>query len=155
MDAPSSSTTLLANGKILVLRPDLAGLYEPDAVAPNLAFTAFDETSVPGTSILLRSGQTATELPGDKTILVAGGANVQRQISQSTALFNPARIWTDKDDYQPNDPVILSGSGLKATEHVYLYAVHSETEAWTYGITVIAAASGACLVDPYLIVHLR
>src|SRR5436853_867692 len=30
MDAPASSTTLLANGKILVLRPDLAGFYEPD-----------------------------------------------------------------------------------------------------------------------------
>src|SRR6266436_5148693 len=155
MDAPASSTTLLANGKILVLRPDLAGLYEPDAVAPNPAFTAFDETSVPGSSILLRNGQTATELPGDKTILVAGGANAQSQISQSTALFNPARIWTDKDDYQPNDPVILSGSGWKATENVYLYAVDSETEAWTYGSTVIADASGAFSVDPYFIVQLR
>ncbi len=154
MDAPASSTTLLANGKILVLRPDLAGLYEPDAVAPNPAFTAFDETSVPGTSILLRSGQTATELPGDKTILVAGGANAQSQISQSTALFNPARIWTDKDDYQPTDPVVLSGSGWKANENVYLYAVDSETEAWTYGTTVAADASGAFSVNPYFIVQM-
>src|SRR6266478_5310658 len=155
MDAPASSTTLLANGKILVLRPDLAGLYEPDAVAPNPAFTAFDETSVPGSSILLRNGQTATELPGDKTILVVGGANAQNQISQSTALFNPARIWTDKDDYQPNDPVILSGSGWKATENVYLYAVDSETEAWTYGSTVAADANGEFSLNPYFIVQLR
>src|SRR5437899_3780309 len=155
MYASASRTSLLANRKILVLRPDLAGIYEPDAVAPNPAFTAFDETSVPGSSILLRNGQTATELPGDKTILVAGGVNAQSQISQSTALFNPARIWTDKDDYQPNDPVILSGSGWKATENVYLYAVDSETEAWTYGSTVIADASGAFSVDPYFIVQLR
>src|SRR5437016_5738666 len=155
MDAPASSTTLLANGKILVLRPDLAGLYEPDAIAPNPAFTAFDETSVPGSSILLRNGQTATELPGDKTILVAGGVNAQSQISQSTALFNPARIWTDKDDYQPNDPVILSGSGWKATENVYLYAGDSETEAWTYGSTVAADANGEFSLNPYFIVQLR
>src|SRR5438874_438671 len=155
MDAPASSTTLLANGKILVLRPDLAGLYAPDVADPSAAFTAFDETSVPGTSILLRSGQTATELPGDKTILVVGGANAQSQISQSTALFNPARIWTDKDDYQPNDPVILSGSGWKANESVYLYAVDSETEAWTYGSTVAADANGEFSLNPYFIVQLR
>src|SRR6266853_1257964 len=154
MDAPASSTTLLANRKILVLRPDLAGLYEPDAVAPNPAFTAFDETSVPGTSILLRSGQTATELPGDKTILVAGGADAQSQISQSTALFNPARIWTDKDDYVPTDPVILSGSGWKPNENVYLYAVDDETEAWTYGSTVAGDVNGAFSVNPYFIVQM-
>src|SRR5438552_1025003 len=154
MDAPASSTTLLANGKILVLRPDLAGLYEPDAVAPNPAFTAFDETSVPGSSILLRNGQTATELPGDKTILVTGGANANNLLITPVAVFNPARIWTDKDDYQPNDPVILSGSGWKANENVYLYAVDDETEAWTYGSTVAADASGAFSVNPYFIVQM-
>src|SRR5947208_1276318 len=154
MDAPASSTTLLANGNILVLRPDMAGLYVPDAVAPNPAFTAFDETSVPGSSILLRNGQTATELPGDKTILVAGGAGGQSQLSQSTALFNPARIWTDKDDYVPTDPVVLSGSGWKANENVYLYAVDSQTEAWTYGSTVAADANGAFSVNPYFIVQM-
>src|SRR5207248_2208084 len=155
MDAPASSTTLLANGNILVLRPDMAGLYVPDAVAPNPAFTAFDETSVPGSSILLRNGQTATELPGDKTILVAGGAGGQSQLSQSTALFNPARIWTDKDDYVPTDPVVLSGSGWKPNENVYLYAVDSETEAWTYGSTVAADANGEFSLNPYFIVQLR
>src|SRR5438132_703303 len=75
LDGSASSATLLANGKILVLRADKAGLYAPDAADPSSAFTAFDETSVPGSSILPRSGQTATELSGDKKILVAGGVN--------------------------------------------------------------------------------
>jgi len=154
MAAPSSSATLLANGNILVLRADAAGLYAPNAADLSSAFTAFDETSVPGSSILLLNGQTATELPGDKTILVAGGANAQSQLSQSTALFNPARIWTDKDDYQPGDNVILSGSGWKPNENVYLYAVDDETEAWTYGSTETADANGAFVVDPYFIVQL-
>ena len=153
LDGSASSATLLANGKILVLRADKAGLYAPDAADPSLAFTAFDETSVPGSSILPRSGQTATQLSGDKKILVAGGVNTQNQ-SVVPALFNPARIWTDKDDYQPGDPVVLSGSGWKANENVYLYAVDSQTEAWTYGSTVAADANGGFVVNPYFIVQL-
>src|SRR6266478_1178796 len=156
MDAPASSTTLLAHGKILVLRPNLAGLYEPDAVAPTSAFTAFDETSVPGSSILLqRGGQTATELSTDKRILVAGGANANNLLITPVAVFNPARIWTDKDDYVPTDPVVLSGSGWKPNENVYLYAVDSETEQWTYGSTVVADANGEFSLNPYFIVQLR
>src|SRR5439155_17875690 len=153
MDGTASSATLLANGKILVLRPDLAGLYDPNAADASTAFTAFDETSVPDSSILLRSGQTATELSGDKRILVAGGVNAQN-LSVNPALFNAARIWTDKDDYVPDEPVILSGSGWKANENVYLYAVDTQTEAWTYGSTVAADASGAFSVNPYFIVQL-
>src|SRR6266702_1342461 len=98
MEAPSSSATLLANGNILVLRADAAGLYAPTASDLSSAFTAFDETSVPGSSMLLRTGQTAMELSGDKKIFVAGGTNGQNLFVDS-ALFNPARIWTDKDDY--------------------------------------------------------
>src|SRR5437764_4445498 len=153
LDATASSATLLANGKILVLRPDLAGLYAPDATDPTTAFTAFDETSVPGSSILLRSGQTASQLSGDKKILVAGGLNAQN-LFQGAALFNPARIWTDKDDYLPGDNVILSSSGWKANENVYLYAVDDTTDAWTYGSTVTADANGGFVVDPYFIVQL-
>src|SRR5436190_12195853 len=153
LDAAASSATLLANGKILVLRPDLAGLYAPDAADASSAFTAFDETSVPGSSILLRSGQTASQLSGDNKILVAGGTNAQN-LFQGAALFNPARIWTDKDDYAPGDQVILSGSGWKPSENVYLYAVDSQTEAWTYGSTVAADANGGFVVDPYFVVQL-
>jgi MBG domain (YGX type)/Bacterial Ig-like domain (group 3)/Galactose oxidase, central domain len=153
MGASASSATLLANGKILVLGPGAAGLYSPDATDPSSAFTAFDETSVPGSTALRRSGQTATELSGDKRILVAGGVNAQN-LSVNPALFNAARIWTDKDDYVPGDNVILSGSGWKANENVYLYAVDDTTEAWTYGSTVTADANGGFVVDPYFIVQL-
>ena len=58
------------------------------------------------------------------------------------ALFNPARIWTDKDDYAPDEPVILSGSGWKANEPIYLFAVDNETEQWTYEMTVPADSNG-------------
>src|SRR5436190_3955968 len=153
MAVAASSATLRANGKILVLGPGAAGLYSPDATDPAAAFTAFDETSVPGSTALRRSGQTATELSGDKRVLVAGGVNAQN-LSVNPALFNAARIWTDKDDYVPGDNVILSGSGWKPNENVDLYAVDSQTEAWTYGSTVPADASGGFVVDPYFIVQL-
>src|SRR5438094_5392756 len=153
MDGTASSATLLANGKILVLAPDAAGLYSPDATDPAAAFTAFDETSVPGSTALRRSGQTATELSGDKRILVAGGVNAQNLFIKP-ALFNAARIWTDKDDYVPDEPVVLSGSGWKPNENVYLYAVDTQTEAWTYGSTVTADANGGFVVNPYFIVQL-
>src|SRR6266446_1832001 len=155
MDGASSSATLLANGKILVLRPDAAGLYAPDATDQATAFTVFDETSVPGSTALLRSGQTATELSGDKKILVAGGENAQHQPTLQIAAFNPARIWTDKDDYMPDEPVFLFGSGWKPTENVYLYAVDSETEQWTYESTVAADSNGSFALQPYFIVQLR
>ena len=155
MDGAESSATLLANGKILVLRSTRAGLYSPDATDQTTAFTLFDETSVPGSTALKRTGQTATELSGDKKILVAGGENAQHQPILQVATFNPARIWTDKDDYQPDDPVILSGSGWKPNENVYLYAVDNETEAWTYESTIAADANGGFVDSPYFIVELR
>src|SRR5207248_2985357 len=97
---------------------------------------------------------TATELSGDKKILVAGGVNAQHQPTLQIAAFNPARIWTDKDDYFPGDNVILSGSGWKPNENVYLYAVDDTTEAWTYGSTVPADANGGFVVNPYFVVQL-
>src|SRR5437773_11109676 len=62
MDSAASSATLLANGKVPVLRADVAGLYAPDAVDQSSAFLPFDETSVPGSTTLQRKGQTAPEL---------------------------------------------------------------------------------------------
>src|SRR5438876_5369811 len=150
----ASSATLVVNGKVLVLGSDVAGLYDANAVPPTPLFTAFDETSVPGSSVLLRNGQSATELSGDKKILVTGGVDTNN-LFMGMALFNPARIWTDKDDYYPDEPVILSGSGWIATEGVYLYAVDNETEQWTYEMTVNADANGGFVLNPYFIVELR
>ena len=91
--------------------------------------------------MLPRSGQSAVKLPGDKKIFIAGGVDGNNQLL-GQALFNPAKIWTDKDDYQPDEPVILSGSGWKASENIYLYAVDNETEQWTYEMTTPANANG-------------
>src|SRR5205814_2245775 len=66
MNGAASSASLLANGKVLVLRPDVTGLYAPDAVDQASAFTPFDEISVSDSTALKRSGQTATELSDDK-----------------------------------------------------------------------------------------
>src|SRR5438034_710739 len=147
MDGAASSATLLANGKVLVLRPDVAGLYAPNALDQSSAFTPFDETSVPGSTALLRSGQTATQLSGDKKIFVAGGKNAQN-LFMGAALFNPARIWTDRDDYVPDDQAILSRSGWIGSEAAYLYAFDSQTVAWTYGSTVCAYAYCGFVLDP-------
>ena len=152
LDFHASSSSLLANGKVLVLGTDVSGVYNPDAVPPAPDFNAFDETSVPHSSILPRSGQAAAQLPGDKKILISGGANTQN-IFQGMALFNPARIWTDRDDYHPGDPVVLSGSGWKANEDVYLYAVDDETQQWSYGSTETAGADGSFIDSPYFIVQ--
>ena len=154
LDFRASSSTLLANGKVLVLGTGVSGLYNPDAVPPAPDFTAFDETSVPGSSILPRSGQSAVTLPGDKQILISGGVNGTNQLL-GEALFNPAKIWTDKDDYQPDEPVILSASGWKGNENIYLYAVDNETEQWTYEMTTLADANGEFVLSPYFIVELR
>src|SRR5205823_11473944 len=75
-----------------------------------------DVITDPAVIALHRSGQTATELPSTKKILVAGGTDAQDQFVSGLALFNPAKIWTDKDDYLPGDNVILSGSGWKPNE---------------------------------------
>src|SRR5262249_36210210 len=101
LDFHASSSTLLANGKVLVLGTDVSGLYDPDAVPPAPDFTAFDETSFPYSGILARSGQSAVTLPGDKKILIVGGVDGNNRLL-GQALYNPAKIWTDKDDYQPD-----------------------------------------------------
>src|SRR5439155_4847494 len=48
----------------------------------------------------------------------------------------------------------ISGSGWKPNENVYLYAVDTQTEAWTYGSTVAADANGGFVVNPYFIVQM-
>jgi hypothetical protein len=152
LDVHASSVTGLVNGKVLVLGSDVAGLYDPNAVPPAPPLTQFDETGVPGSSFLPRNGQSSTELPGDKKILLAGGVNTQN-LFMDMALFNPAKIWTDRDDYNPGDPVVLSGSGWNANEDVYLYAVDNINQQWSYGATVTAGTDGSFVESPYFIVQ--
>ena len=154
LDFHASSSSLLANGKVLVLSTDVSGLYDPNAVPPAPDFTAFDETGVPHSGILPRSGQAAVELPGDKKILISGGVDGNNHLL-GQALYNPAKIWTDKDDYAPDEPVMLSGSGWQANEPVHLFAVDNETEQWTYEMTVNADSNGEFILSPYFIVELR
>src|SRR5439155_4786917 len=155
LDFHASGSALLVNGKVLAFGTDVAGLYDPDAVPPAPDFTAFDEMSVPGSSALLGNGQSTTQLSGDKKILVVGGVLDTNNLFMPPALFNPARIWTDKDDYQPDEPVILSGFGWIANEPVYLYAIDDETQRWTYESTVNVDANGEFIISPYFIVELR
>ena len=154
LDFHASSSSLLANGKVLVLGTDVSGLYNPDAVPPAPDFTAFDETSVPNSGILPRSGQAPSHFRATNKILITGGVDANNQLL-GQALYNPAKIWTDKDDYQPDEPVILSGSGWKANEAIYLFAVDNETEQWTYEMTVNADSNGEFILSPYFIVELR
>src|SRR5262245_56785842 len=102
LDFHASSSSLLANGRVLVLGTDIAGVSNSNAVPPAPHFTAFDETSVPHSGILPRSGQAAVTLPGDKKILITGGVDGDIHLL-GQALYNPAKIVTDKDDYQPDD----------------------------------------------------
>ncbi|MBA3883245.1 MAG: Ig-like domain repeat protein, partial [Chthoniobacterales bacterium] len=81
--------------------------------------------------------------------------NADNALVKPVALYNPARIWTDKDDYYPEEPVLLDGSGWKANEDVYLFVVDSATDQWTYKSTVKAGANGTFAVTPYFIVEQR
>src|SRR5207237_10265985 len=121
--------TLMLYLECLGLGPNVPCLCAPDAADPAAALSGSDETFDPGSTALRRSGQTATALSGDKRILVAGGVNALN-LSVNPALFNAARIWTDKDDYAPGESVILSGSGWKPHENVDLFAVDWQTEVW-------------------------
>ncbi|PYI85216.1 MAG: hypothetical protein DME26_11535 [Verrucomicrobia bacterium] len=73
-----------------------------------------------------RAGATATELAGDKKILVAGGVNSSNELVAAAAIFNPAKVSTDYDDYPPGDPVGITGSGFVPGEMVQLQVLHTD-----------------------------
>lgn len=85
----------LINGYTLYFGLGGAGLY------PGL-----DGTIAPleNSQALHRDGAAAAELP-DKKILVAGGLDSSNQVLNSAALFNPAWVMTDMDDYPPGATV--------------------------------------------------
>ncbi|HEV8590312.1 MAG TPA: kelch repeat-containing protein, partial [Pyrinomonadaceae bacterium] len=97
-------------------------------------------------ALLNREGQTITELPGTNQALVAGGADSTDTFLNSTSVLNssPASITTDKLDYAPGTPVIVSGSGFQPNEVVTLMFhedPHIDTEN-PHTFTVQADANG-------------
>src|SRR5262245_61352124 len=114
--APNSTATLLANGMILITWPNTAGIYAP----ANSAFEMLTDAR------LHRRGNTATELPMDKKVLVAGGLNGSDELVNVAALFNPVRITTDLDDYPPFSSVLITGTGFLPSEAVNNQVVQVE-----------------------------
>jgi hypothetical protein len=136
-----SAAHRLANERVLVLGSNLAALFNS---AENTV------SAIDGAELLQRRGQTTSELLDGKHILVAGGSDGSATLVPTAALYYPARIETDKEDYYPEDPVIVTGSGWKAGEEVDLFVVDSE--GWVYDSTAVADAAGQFLADPYFVV---
>src|SRR5262249_1539381 len=114
--APAQTAVALANGQSLVIWPDDAALF---IAGTNTSISLADA------QILERSGATATELPLDhKRILVAGGRDNNNQLVAPAALFNPAQIGTDTDDYPPGGTVLITGIGFLPGEMVELVVLH-------------------------------
>ena len=102
----------------------------------------------PGASSILlnRSGHTITELPVTNEALIAGGADSNAAFLNSTSILksSPARITTDKLDYGPGTPVIVSGAGFQPNEVVTL-TFHEDPHVNTenpHTFTVRADANG-------------
>ncbi|MEO6002083.1 MAG: YDG domain-containing protein [Opitutus sp.] len=144
LGAPVSSATMLANGKVLVTGPVLATLFNP-------ATSTFSPLANAG--LLERSGQTMTELSADKHILVVGGVDANTALVAPAAIYSPAKIETDKQDYQPDETVVVYGSGWKPGENVDLYVV--DDQGWLYDSTATADAAGLFTADPYFVVLMR
>ncbi len=138
----------LANDKILVLGPSDAGVFNPN---PPL----FDPITTENAGSLKRSGASATEIGPDKKILVAGGIGLneegQNELIAPAAVFNPAKLVTDKDDYMPGSNVILWGSGYKANESIAIHMI--ETGGNVYNWTITADVNGYFVEDPLFVVE--
>jgi hypothetical protein len=144
LGAVTSAATSLANGNVLVTGPGLASIFTPATGAV---------TAISNSALIKRSGQTLTELPSDKQILVVGGVDGANALVAPAALYNPARIVTDKQDYLPDEPVIVYGFGWKPGEEVDLYVV--DNLGWMYDSSVIADAAGQFTANPYFVVLMR
>src|SRR6266542_3251507 len=114
LPAPHSTAIGLANSQALVIGASGASVL-------NLLSNSFQVLT---NTELARAGATATDLPGDHKILVAGGVDNNNALLDLGALFNPARVTTDYDDYPPGTPVGITGSGFKPNETVQLQVLH-------------------------------
>ena len=73
-------------------------------------------------ALLDREGHTITELPASNKALVVGGTDSTGAVLSSSSLLpsSPASITTDKLDYAPGTPVVVTGTGFAANETVTL-----------------------------------
>ena len=69
------------------------------------------------------------DLQSYNRVLVVGGVDANSSVKDA-AVFNPARLATDKDDYVPGEVVWLSGAGWKPDEYVAVWVVDSK--GWEY-----------------------
>src|SRR5882724_289939 len=98
------------------------------------------------TALLNRTGQTITEISGSTQALVAGGVDSTGAFLNSVATLNSsaATITTDKLDYAPGTPVMVSGTGWQPNEVVTIM-FHEDPHVATenpHTFTVQADANG-------------
>src|SRR5438477_959191 len=134
-----STGIALANGYTLYIGASGACLY-PGPDNTTIALTNSDA--------LHRGSASATELSTNDTrkILVAGGYDSNNQLVSPAALFNPAKITTDQDDYEPGTPATITGTGYAPNETVYLQVLNADgtpsTGAETGITNVVAIGAG-------------
>jgi hypothetical protein len=103
--------------------------------------------------LLDRTGQTITELPESNRALVAGGIDSDGNTLSSASVLNssPASVTTNRIDYPPGMPAIVTGSGFQPNEMVDLSFhedPHTETEL-AHEFTIQADADGNFIFDGY------
>src|SRR5205823_1205947 len=95
---------------------------------------------------LYRANASVAQLATDKKVLVAGGLDQNNVLFADAAVFNPAKITTDQDDYAPGTPATITGTGYAPNETVYWQVLHADGTPSTgeeHGITnVVADAEG-------------
>ncbi len=104
-------------------------------------------------ALLNRTGQTITELSGSTQALVAGGVDSTGAFLNSVATLNSsaATITTDKLDYAPGTPVLVSGTGWQPNEVVTIM-FHEDPHVATenpHTFTVQADANGNFVNQQY------
>jgi phosphotransferase system IIA component len=107
----------------------------------------------PSRAALLTGGQTITELTGSNQALVAGGVDDTGNATSAATTYasSLASISTDKIDYLPGTPVLITGRGFQPNETVTL-TFHEDPHVDTaelHSFTVQADADGNFTFDQY------
>src|SRR5207244_7072383 len=105
------------------------------------------------TTLLDREGQTITEITGSNQALVVGGTNSSGTYRSSASVLasSSTTVTTEKIDYPPGTPVIITGSGWQPNETVTLVFhedphINSENP---HTFAVSADANGNFIFDQY------